>query len=71
MKERMKEMIAEYLGKDADAIATNVTFTEMGIDSLDIAELVMQMEDEFSCSIEMSQDINTIDALAEYIENNQ
>ncbi|HKM21363.1 MAG TPA: acyl carrier protein [Lachnospiraceae bacterium] len=71
MKERMKEMIAEYLGKDAAAIATDVTFTEMGIDSLDIAELVMQMEDEFGCSIEMSQDINTIDALAVYIENNK
>jgi len=71
MKDRMKEMIAEYLGKDAAAIATDVTFTEMGIDSLDIAELVMQMEDEFGCSIEMSQDINTIDALAVYIENNK
>ena len=71
MKERMKEMIAEYLGKDASAIATDVTFTDMGIDSLDTAELVMQMEDEFECSIEMSQDINTIDALAEYIENNK
>lgn len=71
MKERMKEIIAEYLGKDAAVIATNVTFTDMGIDSLDIAELVMQMEDEFGCSIEMSQEINTIDALAEYIENNK
>ena len=71
MKERMKDLRAEYLGKDAAAIATDVTFTEMGIDSLDIAELVMQMEDEFGCSIEMSQDINTIDALAVYIENNK
>ncbi len=71
MKERMKEMIAEYLGKDVSAIATNVTFGDLGIDSLDTAELVMQMEDEFECSIEMSQDINTIDALAEYIENNK
>ncbi len=71
MKERMQAMIAEYLGKETDKIATNVTFSEMGIDSLDIAELVMQMEDEFGCSIEMSQDINTIDALAEYIANNK
>ena len=71
MKEKMKEMIAEYLGKDVSAIATNVTFGDLGIDSLDTAELVMQMEDEFECSIEMSQDINTIDALAEYIENNK
>jgi acyl carrier protein len=71
MKEKMKDMIAEYLGKDASAIETNVTFTDMGIDSLDIAELVMQMEDEFGCSIEMSQEINTIDALADYIEKNK
>ena len=33
MKEKMKEMIAEYLGKDASTIATNVTFTDMGIDN--------------------------------------
>lgn len=71
MKERMKEIIAEYLGKEAEEIATNVTFTELGIDSLDTAELVMQMEDEFSCSIEMSQDLNTIDVLADYIEKNR
>ncbi len=71
MKERMKEMIAEYLGKDAASIASDATFSSIGIDSLDIAELVMQMEDEFGCSIEMSQDINSIDALVTYIENNK
>lgn len=71
MKDRMREMVAEYLGKNVEAIATNVTFSDLGIDSLDTAELVMQMEDEFGCSIEMSQEINTIDALAEYIENNK
>ncbi len=71
MKERMKEILAEYLGKDAGSIDTNVTFATLGIDSLDIAELVMQMEDEFGCSIEMSQDLNTIDALADYIEKNK
>ncbi len=71
MKERMREIIAEYLGKEIDAIATNVIFTDLGIDSLDTAELVMQMEDEFGCSIEMSQELNTIDALADYIEKNK
>ncbi|MCR5502718.1 MAG: acyl carrier protein [Lachnospiraceae bacterium] len=69
MKEKMKEIIAEFLGKDAADIKTDETFSDMGIDSLDIAELVMQIEDEFEVSIEMSQEINTIDALAEYIEN--
>ena len=71
MKEKMKEIIADFLGKDVSEIKEDMTFTDMGIDSLDIAELVMQIEDEFDVSIEMSQEINTIDALADYIEANK
>ncbi len=69
MKEKMQEIIADFLGKEASEIKTDETFSDMGIDSLDIAELVMQIEDEFEVSIEMSQEINTIDALADYIES--
>ncbi len=71
MKEKMKEIIADFLGKDVSEIKEDMTFTDMGIDSLDIAELVMQIEDEFDVSIEMSQEINTINALADYIEANK
>lgn len=71
MKERMQEMIGEYLGKDASEISTSATFSDLGIDSLDIAELAMQMEDEFGCTIEISQELNCIDALVAYIEKNK
>lgn len=71
MKEKIIEIIADFLGKDASAIKSDETFSDMGIDSLDIAELVMQIEDEFDVSIEMSQDINTVDALVKYIESNK
>ncbi len=71
MKEKMKEIIADFLEKDVSEIKEDMTFTDMGIDSLDIAELVMQIEDEFDVSIEMSQEINTINALADYIEANK
>ena len=71
MKEKMKEIVAEYLGKDVSEIASDVTFADLGIDSLDTAELVMQMEDEFGITIELSQEINTIDALCEYVEANK
>ncbi|HPF29628.1 MAG TPA: acyl carrier protein [Lachnospiraceae bacterium] len=71
MKERMQEMIGEYLGKDASENSTSATFSDLGIDSLDIAELAMQMEDEFGCTIELSQELNCIDALVAYIEKNK
>lgn len=61
-------IIAEYLDKDEAEISTTSTFAEIGLDSLDIMELVMQMQEELDCKIELSQEITTIDKLAEHIE---
>lgn len=71
MKETVTNIIAEYLGKDASEISTTDTFKEIGLDSLDIMELVMQIEDEVDCKIELSQDMDNIEKLCEYIENNK
>lgn len=71
MKETVVNIVAEYLGKDASEISTTDTFKEIGLDSLDIMELVMQIEDETDCKIELSQEINNVDKLCEYIENNK
>ena len=57
------------MDKEESEISTSKTFTEIGLDSLDIMELVMQIEEELDCKIELSQELNTIDKLAEYIEN--
>lgn len=62
------KIIAEYLDKDEEEISVNSTFTEIGLDSLDIMELVMQMQEELDCKIELSQDITTIEQLAQLIE---
>lgn len=62
------KIIAEYLDKEESEIKTTDTFTEIGLDSLDIMELVMQMQEELDCKIELSQEITTIDKLAELIE---
>ncbi|MBQ8383090.1 MAG: acyl carrier protein [Clostridia bacterium] len=69
MKEKLIAIIAEYLGKDASEIEADATFEDLGLDSLDIAELVMQIEDELSVTIELNAELNNIDKLVEYIEN--
>ncbi len=61
-------IIAEYLDKDESEITANSSFSEIGLDSLDIMELVMQMQEELDCKIELSQDITTIESLAQLIE---
>ena len=68
MKEKIVEILADYKNVDASTIKTDVPFTELGLDSLDVAELVMQIEDELGVTLEMSIKYNTVDKLAVYIE---
>ncbi len=67
IKEKLVEIIAKYLDVDADTVKTDVPFTELGLDSLDVAELVMQIEDEMGVSVELSAELDTVDKLADYI----
>ena len=68
MKEKIIEILADYKNVPASEIKTDVPFTELGLDSLDIAELVMQIEDELGLTLEMSIKYNTVDKLAAFIE---
>ncbi len=67
VKATIVRIIAEYLDKDEAEISTKESFSEIGLDSLDIMELVMQMQEELDCKIELTQDITSIDKLAEFI----
>ena len=52
MLEKMKEIIADQLSVDADTITEASSFKEdLGADSLDLFELVMALEDEYSVEI--------------------
>ncbi len=69
MKEKLVQILADYKGVEPADIKTDVPFQELGLDSLDVAELVMQIEDELNVSLEMSMKYNTLDKLAAYIES--
>ena len=64
-------IIAEYLGKDDSELTAEDKFLDIGLDSLDIMELVMQMQEEFDCKIELTQEITTIGKLSELIASQQ
>ena len=71
MLEKMKEIIAEQLNCDAESITPETSFKEdLGADSLDLLELVMALEDEYSVEIpsEELQDLTTVGAVIDYLK---
>ena len=69
MVEQIIEIIAEYQDRDVSEYDPDQTFTEMGLDSLDLAELVLQLEDSVDAEIDISPKYNTPAKLAKYIES--
>ena len=69
----VKKIISENLGVDLDALQTDSKFVEdLGADSLNIVEVVMAIEEEFDIEIpdEDAEDLETVDQLEKYIEDN-
>ena len=74
MLEKMKEIIAEQLGVEEDEITLDTSFKEdLGVDSLDLFELVMALEEEFGVEIptEDLETLTTVGAVAKYVEEHQ
>ena len=67
MEEKIIEIIAEYQGKPVSSYRADQKFTEMGLDSLDLAELILQLEDEMGADIDINPSYNTPAKLAKYI----
>jgi len=71
MFERIKEIIVELLGVDPDQVTLEARFREdLGADSLDLVELVMEFEQQFGGTIsdEDAQAIKTVGDAVRYIE---
>lgn len=66
--EKVAGILAEYKDIDASTIKMESTFADLGLDSLDTVELVMQLEDAFGVSIEMSENLKSIADLVNLIE---
>ena len=68
---RVKEIIVEQLGVEADQIKPEAAFIEdLGADSLDTVELIMALEEEFSIEIpdEEAEKIRTVGDAVNYLK---
>ncbi len=70
MYEKLVENAANQLGIDPSEIMPDSTFESLGIDSLDMVEMIMDLESELGVELEIeSQNITNFKMLADFIES--
>ena len=71
--ERVKKIVVEHMGVEAEKVADNASFIDdLGADSLDTVELVMAFEEEFGCEIsdDAAETILTVGDAIKFLQKN-
>ena len=74
IQERVVDIVAEQLGVDKEKINIDTHFVnDLGADSLDTVELVMELEEEFDINIpdDVAEKIQTIGEAVKFIDENE
>ena len=70
--EKIQAIIVEELGKDAEEVQLNTNIQEeLDADSLDLFQIINEIEDEFDVKIETEDGIQTVQDLVTYVEKQQ
>ena len=71
MFEKIRDLIVEEVGVDADQVTMEASFKDdLNIDSLDLFEMVMALEDEYGIEIDTDEltDLSTVGDFMEYLK---
>lgn len=66
--EQVLAIVAEHREMDLSKATPDTTFTELGLDSLDLVELIMAMEETFGTTIELTSDVKTLGQAVALVE---
>ena len=66
--EKVRKIIAEKMDIDESKITLDSAFDDMQIDSLDMVEIIMDIEEEFDISIDTGEGLKTVSDLIEFIK---
>lgn len=67
--EAIAKLLAERNDCDVADIQQDTTFQDLGIDSLDTVEMLMDLEDELGMEIELDRKVETVGELVDFIES--
>ena len=74
VSERVIDIVSEQLGVNKEQVSRETSFVnDLGADSLDTVELVMELEEEFDINIpdDAAEEIQTVGQAIDYIEQSQ
>ena len=66
--EKYKKFIVEELGKEPSEVTLESTFEDLEADSLDLFQVISEIEDAFDIQIETEEGLSTVGDLVAYVE---
>ena len=66
--EKVKGIIAKQIGLDADGIILSTSFEDLGMDSLDLFRIVIEIEEEFGIQVEEPETIRNVENAVSIVE---
>jgi len=69
--EEIREVICEQLGIEKDEVKIETTFEDLGADSLDLFQIVIELEEKYDIQIEEVEGLKTIKDAVDYVEKNK
>jgi len=67
--EKVLKLLSEHSDADVAEITMDTTFSDLGIDSLDTVEMVMELEEELGVELELQEKLSTVGELVKFIES--
>ncbi len=68
--EEIREVICEQLGIEKEEVTLETTFEDLGADSLDLFQIVIELEEKYNIQIEEVEGLKSIKDAVEYVEKN-
>ena len=66
---KVREIIMEQLGLNESDISIETSFEELGVDSLDLFQIIIEIEEEFGIQIEDAESIKTVNEAVRFVED--
>ena len=66
--EKLTAILADHVGCDPASVTMDTTFEELGVDSLDTVDMVMELEEALDIELELDEKISTVGEMVKLVE---
>ncbi|MGL5151064.1 MAG: acyl carrier protein [Clostridium sp.] len=67
--EEIRDVVCEQLGVDASEVKLETTFEELGADSLDLFQVVIEIEEKYGIQLENAENIKSVQDAVNYVQS--